>query len=92
MDYVEDNIDKKITISDLANRSRWKEQHFIRVLLIILEKHLISIFWERKYVKCGILNTFSEISFELGFQSYGNFAMPLKDNRKDSNNFQEVSF
>jgi hypothetical protein len=29
--------------------------------------------------------TFSEISFELGFQSYGNFAMPLKDNRKDSN-------
>jgi hypothetical protein len=44
MDYVEDNIDKKITISDLANRSRWKEQHFIRVLLIILEKHLISIF------------------------------------------------
>jgi hypothetical protein len=30
----------------LANRSRWKEQHFIRVLLIILEKHLISIFWE----------------------------------------------
>jgi hypothetical protein len=47
MDYVEDNIDKKITISDLANRSRWKEQHFIRVLLIILEKHL-SVYFEKE--------------------------------------------
>jgi hypothetical protein len=50
MDYVEDNIDKKITISDLANRSRWKEQHFIRVLLIIL-RNTLSVYFERKYVK-----------------------------------------
>jgi hypothetical protein len=42
MDYVEDNIDKKITISDLANRSRWKEQH--HGFTDYIEKHLISIF------------------------------------------------
>jgi AraC-like DNA-binding protein len=88
MDYVEDNIDKKITISDLANRSRWKEQHFM-VLLIIL-RNTLSVYFEKKICKAKKLIkdtkfTFSEISFELGFQSYGNFAMPLKDNRKDSN-------
>jgi AraC-like DNA-binding protein len=95
MDYVEDNIDKKITISDLANRSRWKEQHFIRVLLIIL-RNTYQYILRKKICKAKVLIkdtkfTFSEISFELGFQSYGNFAMPLKDNRKDLI-FQEVSF
>jgi hypothetical protein len=44
MDYVEDNIDKKITISDLANRSRWEGATFHKGFTDYIEKHLISIF------------------------------------------------
>jgi DNA-binding response OmpR family regulator len=29
--YIEENIDKKISIMELAEQSRWKHQHFIRV-------------------------------------------------------------
>jgi AraC-like DNA-binding protein len=57
-----------------------------------LEKHQYIL--RKKICKAKVLIkdtkfTFSEISFELGFQSYGNFAMPLKDNRKDSNLFRK---
>jgi AraC-like DNA-binding protein/CheY-like chemotaxis protein len=83
MDYVEDNIGKKFTISELAERSRWKEQHFIRMFSYYIGETPYQYILKRKIDRAKKLIietkiTFSEISFELGFQSYGNFCNAFK--------------
>jgi AraC-like DNA-binding protein/ActR/RegA family two-component response regulator len=82
-DYIEYNIDKKITISELASRSRWKEQHFIRIFTNYIGETPYQYILRKKICKSKILIsdtalTFSEISFELGFSSYGNFCNAFK--------------
>lgn len=83
VDYVEENIDRKISIAELASRSRWKEQHFIRIFTNYIGETPYQYILRKKICRAKTLIsdttfTFSEISFELGFQSYGNFCNAFK--------------
>lgn len=83
VDYVEENIDRKISIAELALRSRWKEQHFIRIFTNYIGETPYQYILRKKICKAKTLIsdttlTFSEVSFELGFQSYGNFCNAFK--------------
>jgi len=81
--YIDDNINKKITIYDLSIKSRWKQQHFIRVFTnhmgvtpyqyILLKK----IEKAKKLISETDINIV-DIAFELGFLSYTNFSNAFK--------------
>lgn len=81
--YINDNINEKITISDLSARSRWKPQHFIKVFtnfmgvtpyqFILVKKIEIA----KKLIAETNVNT-HDIAFELGFLSYSNFSKAFK--------------
>ncbi|MFV5685689.1 response regulator transcription factor [Flavobacterium sp. GB2R13] len=81
--YIEDNINEKITISDLSLRSRWKEQHFIRVFTNYIGETPYQFILSKKIAmaKKMIIETdipVIEIGFELGFQSHANFCNAFK--------------
>jgi AraC-like DNA-binding protein len=81
--FVEENIDKKITVSELAEMSRWKEQHFIRVFFDYIGETPYQFVLRKKVIRaktliCETDNSISGISFDLGFQSYGNFCNAFK--------------
>jgi AraC-like DNA-binding protein len=81
--YIEDNINEKITISDLSLQSRWKEQHFIRVFTNYIGETPYQFILSKKIAmaKKMIIETdipVIEIGFELGFQSHANFCNAFK--------------
>lgn len=81
--FVGENIDKKITVSQLAEMSRWKEQHFIRVFFDYMGETPYQFVLRKKVIRaktliCETDNPISGISFDLGFQSYGNFCNAFK--------------
>lgn len=81
--FVEVNIDKKITVLELAEMSRWKEQHFIRVFFDHMGETPYQFVLREKVIRaktliCETDQLISGISFDLGFQSYGNFCNAFK--------------
>ena len=81
--YIEDNINGKITISDLSLRSRWKKQHFIRVFTNYIGETPYQFILAKKIAmaKKMIIETdisVIDIGFELGFQSHANFCNAFK--------------
>lgn len=81
--YIEDNINEKITISDLSLRSRWKKQHFIRVFTNYIGETPYQFILAKKIAiaKKMIIETdisVIDIGFELGFQSHANFCNAFK--------------
>lgn len=81
--YIEEHIDEKLTVKELALRSRWKDQHFIRVFANYIGETPYQFILRKKIDKAQKLIyettlTISEISFELGFESYGNFCNAFK--------------
>lgn len=81
--YIEENINEKITISDLSLRSRWKKQHFIRVFTNYIGETPYQFILAKKIAiaKKMIIETdipVIEIGFELGFQSHANFCNAFK--------------
>ena len=92
--YIEDNINEKITISDLSLRSRWKKQHFIRVFTNYLGETPYQFILAKKIAmaKKMIIETdipVSDIGFELGFQSHANFCNAFKKiTNKTPSNFR----
>jgi AraC-like DNA-binding protein/CheY-like chemotaxis protein len=81
--YIEDNIQNRIDISDLAQLTRWSSQHFIRVFTQFLDITPYQFILKKKMEKAKVLITETDISmkdiaFELGFQSYGNFCKIFK--------------
>jgi AraC-like DNA-binding protein len=81
--YIEENINEKITISDLSLRSRWKKQHFIRVFTNYIGETPYQFVLSKKIAmaKKMIIETdipVSDIGFELGFQSHANFCNAFK--------------
>lgn len=83
VDYIMDHINDKINIYDLSLRSRWKHQHFIRVFTNYIGETpyqfiLLKKIDKAKKLICETNISISEISFELGFQSYGNFCNAFK--------------
>ena len=81
--YIEDNINEKITISDLSLRSRWKKQHFIRIFTNYIGETPYQFILAKKIAiaKKMIIETdisVIDIGFELGFQSHANFCNAFK--------------
>ena len=81
--YIEENINEKITISDLSLLSRWKKQHFIRVFTNYIGETPYQFILAKKIAiaKKMIIETdvpVIEIGFELGFQSHANFCNAFK--------------
>lgn len=81
--YINDNINEKITISDLSTRSRWKQQHFIKVFTNYMGITPYQFILVKKIEKAKKLITETnvnthDIAFELGFLSYSNFSKAFK--------------
>lgn len=81
--YIDEHIDEKISIDELAVISRWRSQHFIRVFTSFIGVTPYQYILRKKMEKakdliCNTDLSYSEVSFELGFQSYANFSNAFK--------------
>lgn len=89
VDYINDHIDKKMKIKDLANLTTWKVDHFIRVFSKYLNTTPYKYILERKIEKSKILLfetdlPINQIAFELGFESQSNFYNAFKKFEKET--------
>jgi AraC-like DNA-binding protein/CheY-like chemotaxis protein len=76
--YINENIDKKISVSDLANMTPWTERHFSRVFRTYLHVNPYQYILDRKIEKAKVLMhshdiKLEDLAIELGFNSYSNF-------------------
>jgi AraC-like DNA-binding protein len=81
--FIDDNIDKRIELNDLSRITKWTHHHFIKVFTKFLHKTPYQYILEKKIAKSQLLinNTklsFREISYDLGFTSYSNFINAFK--------------
>lgn len=81
--FINENLDKPIRISDLANLTKWKKQHFQRMFVSYLGTTPNQYILMRRIEKgkCLLAETdltIAEISFDLGFKSTSNFFMFFK--------------
>jgi AraC-like DNA-binding protein len=81
--YIDEHIDEKISIDELSIISRWKSQHFIRVFTNFIGVTPYQYILKKKMAKakdliCNTDLSYSEVSFDLGFQSYANFSNAFK--------------
>lgn len=83
VEYINDNISRKITLEELANLTKWSTNHF----LIVFKKYLNQTPYQYILIKriekakAEIrANDFilMDISIELGFKSYSNFCNAFK--------------
>lgn len=83
VDYINQNISEKITISELAKATKWNSQHFSRLFIryigVTPKKYITNI----KIEKAKVLLTetkmpITDISFELGIKSHSNFCSVFK--------------
>lgn len=81
--YINDNINEKINISDLAKQTRWESQHFNRLFAqyigVTPYKYILSKKIEKS--KTLLIETslpILQISFDLGFKSHSNFCSVFK--------------
>lgn len=83
IDYIHQNINEKIEVSELIKMSRWKSQHFLRLFTKYTGTTPYQYILDRKIEKAKALLaettlSASQISFELGFQSRANFYNAFK--------------
>jgi len=81
--YIDENISKKIKISDLAKQTRWESQHFNRLFTqyvgITPYKYIVSKKVDKaKTMLAETTIPITQISFELGFKSHSNFCSIFK--------------
>lgn len=78
INYINENIDKKIEIDELSKITKWKTHHLIRVFTSYINKTPYQYLLKLKIEKSKALllesdMPLNQISFELGFKSYSNF-------------------
>lgn len=83
INYINDNLDKKIEIEELITLSNWKERHFSRLFLEYLKVSPYQYILSRKIEKAKSLLEETEIcakdiAYDLGFRSYSNFINAFK--------------
>lgn len=83
INYINDNINEKIRISDLAKQTRWKSQHFNRLFAKYIGITPYKYIVDKKIEKAKTLLTetlipITQVSFELGFKSHSNFCSIFK--------------
>lgn len=89
VNYINDNIDKKIEVDDLIKLSNWKERHFSRLFHDYLKVSPYQYILSRKIEKAKSLiyetpTALKDIAFDLGFKSYSNFCIAFKKVNGDS--------
>lgn len=89
VNYINDNIDKKIEVDDLIKLSNWKERHFSRLFYDYLKVSPYQYILSRKIEKAKSLidetsTALKDIAFDLGFKSYSNFCIAFKKVNGDS--------
>jgi YesN/AraC family two-component response regulator len=83
INYINDNLDKRIEIDELITISTWKRRHFSRLFLTYLHVSPYQYILSRKIEKAKALIVDSdllivEVAQELAFESYGNFCNAFK--------------
>lgn len=81
--YINDNVNEKIKISDLANQTRWESQHFNRLFTQYIGSTPYKYIMDKKIEKAKTLLIETKIpivqlSFDLGFKSHSNFCSIFK--------------
>jgi YesN/AraC family two-component response regulator len=84
IDYIDKNINNKIEIDDLVKLTNWKKHHFIRIFseymgLTPYNYVLISKIEHAKMLLADDKLKLEFIAYDLGFQSYVNFARTFKN-------------
>jgi AraC-like DNA-binding protein len=83
VNYIDDNIDKKIELEELINVTTWKRTNFSRIFRKYLFVSPYQYVLNKKIVKAERLLQNSDIPIgqiatDLGFQSYSNFCNAFK--------------
>lgn len=83
INYISDNINEKIRMSDLVKQTRWKSQHFNRLFAKYMGVTPYKYIVDKKIEKAKTLLTetfipITQVSFELGFKSHSNFCSIFK--------------
>ncbi len=81
--FINENINEKIKISDLAKQSRWESQHYNRLFTKYIGVTPYRYVLDKKIEKAKTLLTettipITQVSFELGFKSHSNFCSVFK--------------
>ena len=89
INYINENIDKKLEIEELVNLTEWSRHHFIKLFTKYLNIAPYQYILSRKIEKSKSLLIETRIStnqlaFELGFKSYSNFCNAFKKNNEIS--------
>ena len=89
MKYIDDNLVNKVEIDDLVALTKWSKHHFIRTFTaqmgISPYNYVLNLKIERaKYLILDNNTKLESIAFDLGFQSYVNFARTFKNYTKYS--------
>ena len=84
LNYIDENIEKKIEIDDLVVLTKWSRHHFVRMFTsqMSISPYCYVLKVKMEHAKIMILkkNTKLEsIAYDLGFQSYVNFARTFKN-------------
>lgn len=83
INYINENITEKIDIDELANLTRWKKHHFIRIFsgIIGITPYQYILINKIEIAKALIKETnqpINEIAYDLGFVNYSNFGHIFK--------------
>ena len=83
VNFINKNVSEKIEIDDLAVLTKWKKHHFIRVFTKHLNITPYQYILKTKIEKAKMLisetkQPITEISQDLGFESYSNFCIAFK--------------
>lgn len=85
--YIDENVEKKIKIDDLVALTNWSKHHFVRMFSsqMNISPYCYVLNVKIEYAKIIILNKnikLESIAYDLGFQSYVNFARTFKNYTK----------
>ena len=83
--YINENIEQKLEIDELASKSQWKRHHFMKMFTKYVHVSPYQYILTRKIEKAKILLVdtaipLNQIAYELGFKSYANFSNAFKKN------------
>ena len=83
INYINENITEKITVSDLVKPTRWASQHYTRLFTKYVGVTPSRYILDRKIEKAKVLLSettmpITQISFELGIKSHSNFCSAFK--------------
>ncbi len=83
INYINENIDRKIELEELIEISTWKKRHFSRLFLSYLHMSPYQYILTRKIDRAKSLLEetdlqINEIAIDLAFQSYSNFCNAFK--------------